>query len=60
MKRKHGPGATRSARKGPDWKKLKAMPDSSIRFTRDAPRTTPADWAQAIAHRGLPVPSLKI
>jgi len=35
------------------------MPDSEIRFTKDAPRSTPADWARAVAHRGLPVPLRK-
>jgi len=35
------------------------MPDSQIKFTKDAPRTTPADWVNAIAHRGLPVPPRK-
>lgn len=42
-----------------DWAKLKAMPDSVIKFTKDAPRTSPDDWADAIAHRGLPVPIKK-
>jgi uncharacterized protein (DUF4415 family) len=35
------------------------MPDSEIRFTRDAPRTYPEDWVNAIAHKGLPVPFRK-
>jgi len=35
------------------------MKDRDISFTQDAPSTSPADWAQAIAHRGLPVPSRK-
>jgi uncharacterized protein (DUF4415 family) len=29
------------------------MPESAIRFTKDAPRTTPEQWAHAIAHRGV-------
>jgi DNA-damage-inducible protein D len=28
-----------------DWAKLKAMPDSEIKFTADAPQTSSADWA---------------
>lgn len=35
------------------------MPHSRIRITKDAPRTAPADWANAVAHRGLPVPIRK-
>ena len=38
------------------WATLKAMPDSAINFTNDSPRTSPDDWADAIAHRGLPLP----
>ena len=61
MKRKRGSGATRGATKGrTNWARLRAMPDSAIRFTKDAPRTSPADWAQAVAHRGLPVPPRKV
>jgi len=33
------------------------MPDATIRYTKDAPRTSPQDWASAIAHRGLPLPA---
>lgn len=40
-----------------DWAKLKASPDTAIKFTKDSPRTSPADWADAIAHRGLPLPT---
>ena len=50
-------GATRGA--STDWDRLKALPDRDIRFTRDAPRTLPQDWARAVAHRGLPVPPRK-
>jgi uncharacterized protein (DUF4415 family) len=35
------------------------MQDTDIRFDVDAPRTSPADWARAVAHRGLPVPARK-
>jgi len=42
-----------------DWARLKATPDSEIRFTKDAPRTSPEDWAEGIAHRGLPLPVRK-
>lgn len=35
------------------------MPDEAIRFTKDAPRTSPDDWADAVAHRGLPLPARK-
>jgi uncharacterized protein (DUF4415 family) len=60
MKSKRGKGATPSATKGKtDWERLKAIPDREIRFTQDAPRTVPEDWARAVAHRGLPVPPRK-
>ena len=60
MKRKTGRVTTGSGVKGKtDWTKLAAMPDRNIKFTRDAPRTSPADWANAVAHRGLPLPSRK-
>jgi uncharacterized protein (DUF4415 family) len=60
MKSKRGTGATRSAGKGKtDWARLEAMPDQDVHFTEDAPRTLPQDWARAVAHRGLPVPSRK-
>ena len=42
-----------------DWAKLKSMPDSEIRYSQDAPRTSPAEWINAVAHRGLPVPARK-
>jgi len=35
------------------------MKDADITFTEDAPRTAPDDWADAIAHRGLPMPERK-
>lgn len=60
MKSKRGTGGTRGARKGKtDWERLKTVPDRDVRFTRDAPRTLPQDWARAVAHRGLPVPPRK-
>ncbi|MGE0679919.1 MAG: BrnA antitoxin family protein [Candidatus Binatia bacterium] len=59
MNTKRGSRATRNTKGKTDWAKLKAMPDSAIRFTKDAPRTSPEDWAEAIAHRGLPLPVRK-
>jgi len=35
------------------------MPDSSVTFTEDAPQTSPSDWADAVAHHGLPLPAKK-
>jgi uncharacterized protein (DUF4415 family) len=59
MNTKHGARVTRSAKGKTDWAKLKALPDAAIRFTKDAPRTSPEDWANAVAHRGLPLPVRK-
>ena len=60
MKRKTGRVTTGSGGKGKtNWTKLAAMSDRDIKFTKDAPRTSPADWANAVAHRGLPLPSRK-
>lgn len=60
MKNSTGRDATKKAAKGrTDWAKVAAMQDRDIKFTEDAPRTTPADWADAIAHRGLPLPARK-
>jgi uncharacterized protein (DUF4415 family) len=42
-----------------DWAKLRATKDADIRFTDDAPKTSPEEWADAVAHRGLPLPSRK-
>jgi uncharacterized protein (DUF4415 family) len=53
MKRKRGSGGTRKIKDGTDWERLRNMPDSQIKFTKDAPRTKPSDWADAIAHRGI-------
>ncbi|MBI4515016.1 MAG: BrnA antitoxin family protein [Deltaproteobacteria bacterium] len=59
MNTKRGSRVTRSGRGKTDWAKLRATPDSAIRFTTDAPRTSPEDWAEAVAHRGLPVAARK-
>jgi uncharacterized protein (DUF4415 family) len=59
MNTKRGSRATRSGKGKTDWAKLKAMPDTAIRFTKEAPRTSPKDWANAVAHRGLPLPVRK-
>ncbi len=36
-----------------DWERLRKMPDSAIKYTKDAPRTKPSDLARAIYHRGI-------
>jgi uncharacterized protein (DUF4415 family) len=60
MKRKRGTGVMgKAAKDRTNWAKLRALPDSQIKFSRAAPRTAPADWANAVAHRGLPVPPRK-
>lgn len=59
MSTKRGSHVTKSVKGKTDWVKLKAMKDSSIAFTDDAPQTSPEDWADAIAHRGLPLPGRK-
>lgn len=60
MNKKHGHSATAKVAKGKtDWAKLRIMPDSEVVFSEDAPPTSPEDWASAVAHRGLPVPSRK-
>ena len=59
-KRRTGRVATASGAKGgTDWEKLAATQDRDIKFTKDAPRTSTTDWAGAVAHRGLPLPSRK-
>lgn len=61
MNRKTGRATTASGVKGKtNWAKLAAMPDRDITFTKNAPRTSPKDWANAVAHRGLPLPSRKV
>ena len=57
MNTKRGSRGTRSVKGKTNWGKVKAMPDAAIRHTKDAPRTSPEDWANAIAHRGLPLPA---
>lgn len=59
MNTKRGSGAPRSAKGKTDWAKLKATPGTAIQFTRDAPRTSPEDWTEAVAHHGLPLPARK-
>ena len=60
MKRKSGRATTGNGVKSKtNWAKVAAMPDREIKFTKDAPRTSPEDWAHAVAHRGLPFPSRK-
>ena len=59
MNTKRGSRVTKSAEGKTDWVKLSSMKDASIQFTEDAPQTSPADWADAVAHRGLPLPSRK-
>jgi len=58
MKKKHGLSVTTNANKT-DWAGLHAMPDADVTFTADAPATTADDWADAVAHRGLPLPKRK-
>jgi uncharacterized protein (DUF4415 family) len=59
MNTKRGSRVMRNTKGKTNWAKLRALPDKAIRFTKDAPHTTPADWASAIAHRGLPLPARK-
>jgi uncharacterized protein (DUF4415 family) len=59
MKSKHGRGATKDAKGQTDWARIRALSDADVSFTKDAPATVPDDWANAIAHHGLPVPSRK-
>jgi len=60
MNKERGRSATeKGAKSNTDWQKLRALPDPEVIFTEDAPSTSPEDWANAIAHKGLPVPSRK-
>jgi len=60
MKRKSGMSSSRDIRKGKtDWEKLRTMKDNEIRYTKDSPRTTAKFWANAVFHKGLPVPPRK-
>lgn len=58
MNKKHGSGVTKNADKT-NWKRVRAMKDADVHFGQDAPRTIPKDWADAVAHRGLPLPARK-
>lgn len=58
MNKKHGFSATANADKT-DWKRVREMKDANVAFTEDAPATVPEDWADAVAHRGLPLPARK-
>jgi uncharacterized protein (DUF4415 family) len=42
-----------------DWARVRAMKDADIKFTQDAPATSAQDWADAVAHRGLPMRARK-
>ena len=60
MNKKLGRSATEKGAEGnTDWDKLRALPDTEVLFTEDAPQTSPEDWADALAHKGLPVPTRK-
>lgn len=59
MNTKCGSRVSRSIKAKTNWAKLKTLSDNAIRFTKDMPRTKPEDWASAIAHRGLKLPSGK-
>ena len=59
MNIKRGSRVTRSTKNKTNWAKLRTLPDKAVRYTRNSPRTTPEDWAGAIAHRGLPLPTRK-
>ncbi len=63
MNAKNGRSATASAKRKTsgktDWRHVRATKDADIVYTEDAPRTKAEDWAQAVAHRGLPLPARK-
>jgi uncharacterized protein (DUF4415 family) len=58
MKKELGISATANTDQT-DWAKVRAMKDSDIALTEDAPNTTEQDWADAVAHKGLPLPARK-
>jgi len=58
MKKKHGFSVTANTEKT-DWARLSAMSDADVTLTADAPATAAQDWADATAHRGLPLPKRK-
>ena len=59
MNTKHGSRVTKNAKGKTGWAKLAAMKDADITFTEDAPKTSSEDWADAVAHHGLPLPVRK-
>ena len=59
MKSKRGSSAITSAKGKTDWARVHTMKDADIPFTADASRTSVEDWADAVAHRGLPLPARK-
>jgi uncharacterized protein (DUF4415 family) len=60
MNKEHGPSGTEKvAEDKARWERLRALADADVRFTEDAPATSPEDWADAVPHRGLPVPPRK-
>ncbi len=42
-----------------DWQRVDALSDENIVFDEDSPATHQEDWADAVVHRGLPVPLRK-
>ena len=60
MNKERGRSVTaKGANDNTDWERLRALPESEVLFTEDAPATSPEDWANALAHTGLPVPPRK-
>jgi uncharacterized protein (DUF4415 family) len=55
---KRGSSATASAKGKTDWARVRDE-RCEHQFTADAPRTSAEDWADAVAHRGLPLPTRK-
>ena len=45
MNTKRGSRVTRNTKNKTNWAKLRRLPDKAVRYTRNAPRTTPEDWA---------------
>ena len=60
INKEHGRSAIeKGAKSNTDWDKLRTLPDSDVVFSEDAPETSPENWADAVAHKGLPVPPRK-
>lgn len=60
MNNEHGRSAIgKGAKSNTDWDKLRVLPDSDVVFSEDSPETSLEDWADAVAHKGLPVPPRK-